>query len=164
MQYVPVVVICCISIKKKIKKWINEWVKNRKKEGRKQGGGKERLWWEHGAESERVNWCLFNQHKLLGSPRCRSRGRYSWAPYICEFGCRGVTVLSVKNGYNLSTQEAQAEEQQVQGQSPLYSEILAQSQTKQTPRVTETITGEMNKGNGTEFGGGRRIRIKVSLC
>lgn len=73
-------------------------------------------------------------------------------------------MLSVKNGYNLSTQEAQAEEQQVQGQSPLYNEIPALSQTEQTTRVTETITEEMNKGNGTEFGGGRRARIKVSLC
>lgn len=73
-------------------------------------------------------------------------------------------MLSVENGCDLSTQEAQAEEQQVQGQSPLYSEILAQSQPKQTTRVTEAITAEMNKGNGNEFGGGRRTRIKVSLC
>lgn len=42
--------------------------------------------------------------------------------------------------------------------------ILAQSQTKQTTRVTEAITVEMNKGNGSEFARGRRTRIKVSLC
>jgi hypothetical protein len=90
-------------------------------EERKGSDGNWRTWdWKW--ESE-----LVSITHTLSSSRCNRRGKHDWAPWIYEFEGYRVARPSGKNAYDPNTLEAQAGTQQVQAQSPLYSELLTQN-------------------------------------